>query len=84
MWLQLLLLLVGFVALVWSADKFLSGAASAAVNFGIPKIIIGLTIVSLGTSAPEIVVATFQVLLDEHQTIILATTTNHQNPSPLL
>ena len=66
MWLQLLLLLVGFVALVWSADKFLSGAASAAVNFGIPKIIIGLTIVSLGTSAPEIVVATFAALEGNH------------------
>ncbi len=66
MWLQLLLLLVGFVALVWSADKFLSGAASTAVNFGIPKIIIGLTIVSLGTSAPEIVVATFAAIEGNH------------------
>ena len=66
MWLQLLLLLVGFVALVWSADKFLSGAASTAVNFGIPKIIIGLTIVSLGTSAPEIIVAAFAAIEDNH------------------
>ena len=46
MWLQLLLLLVGFTALVWSADKFLSGAASTAVNFSIPKIVIGITIVA--------------------------------------
>jgi cation:H+ antiporter len=66
MWLQLLLLLVGFVALVWSADKFLSGAASTAVNFGIPKIVIGLTIVALGTSAPEIIVATFAALDGNH------------------
>ena len=66
MWLQLLLLLVGFVALVWSADKFLSGAASTAVNFGIPKIVIGLTIVSLGTSAPEIIVATFAAIEGNH------------------
>ncbi len=66
MWLQLLLLLVGFVALVWSADKFLSGAASTAVNFGIPKIIIGLTIVSLGTSAPEIIVASFAAIEGNH------------------
>ena len=66
MWLQLLLLLVGFVALVWSADKFLSGAASTAINFGIPKIVIGLTIVSLGTSAPEIVVATFAAIENNH------------------
>ena len=66
MWLQLLLLLVGFIALVWSADKFLSGAASTAVNFGIPKIVIGLTIVALGTSAPEIIVAVFAALDGNH------------------
>ena len=37
--------------------RLLSGAASTATNFGIPKLVIGLTVVSLGTSAPEIVVA---------------------------
>ncbi len=45
------------MALVWSADKFLSGAASTAQNLGVAKILIGLTIVSIGTSAPEIFVA---------------------------
>ena len=45
------------MALVWSADKFLSGAASTAHNLGVSKILIGLTIVSIGTSAPEIFVA---------------------------
>ena len=55
--LNLFLIVVGFVGLVWSADLFLSGAASTATNFGIPKLVIGLTVVSLGTSAPEIVVA---------------------------
>ena len=57
MTLNLILIIVGFVGLVWSADLFLSGAASTATNFGIPKLVIGLTVVSLGTSAPEIVVA---------------------------
>ena len=57
MTLNLFLIFVGFVGLVWSADLFLSGAASTATNFGIPKLVIGLTVVSLGTSAPEIVVA---------------------------
>jgi len=57
MTLSLFLIFVGFVGLVWSADLFLSGAASTATNFGIPKLVIGLTVVSLGTSAPEIVVA---------------------------
>ena len=57
MTLNLILIVAGFVGLVWSADLFLSGAASTATNFGIPKLVIGLTVVSLGTSAPEIVVA---------------------------
>lgn len=47
----------GLVVLVWSADRFVGGAAAAAQNFGISKLIIGLTIVSFGTSAPEILVA---------------------------
>lgn len=50
-------LIAGFVALVWSADRFLNGAAATARILGMPPILIGLTIVSLGTSAPEIVVA---------------------------
>ena len=57
MWIPVLGLIVGFMALVWSADKFLSGAASTAQNLGMSKIVIGLTIVSIGTSAPEIFVA---------------------------
>ncbi len=57
MWVPVLGLIAGFMALVWSADKFLSGAASTARNLGVSKILIGLTIVSIGTSAPEIFVA---------------------------
>ncbi len=45
------------MALIWSADKFLSGAASTALNLGVSKMLIGLTVVSVGTSAPEILVA---------------------------
>lgn len=50
-------LIFGFVTLVWSADRFLNGAAATASNFGMSKLLIGLTIVSLGTSAPEMLVA---------------------------
>ena len=57
MWIPVLGLIVGFMALVWSADKFLSGAVSTAHNLGVSNIVIGLTIVSIGTSAPEIFVA---------------------------
>ncbi len=62
MWVPLLLLIVGFIALVWSADRFLSGAAATATNFGVSKMLIGLTVVSIGTSAPEILVAVFAAI----------------------
>ena len=50
-------ILFGFVALIWSANTLVAGAASIARNLGISPLIIGLTIVSLGTSAPEILVS---------------------------
>jgi cation:H+ antiporter len=50
-------ILFGFVALIWSANMLVAGAASIARNLGISPFIIGLTIVSLGTSAPEILVS---------------------------
>ena len=56
-WVPVLALIFGFIALVWSADRFLSGAAATAANLGVSKMLIGLTVVSFGTSAPEIVVA---------------------------
>jgi len=52
-----LLVLVGFALLAWSADLFVTGAAAFANNLGISPILIGLTVVGLGTSAPEIIVA---------------------------
>ncbi|MDG2278672.1 MAG: calcium/sodium antiporter [Pseudomonadales bacterium] len=63
-WLPVLLLAVGFIALVWSADRFLSAAAACATNLGISKMLIGLTVVSIGTSAPEILVAVFAAIDD--------------------
>lgn len=50
-------LIVGLVILVWSADRFVLGAAATARIMGISPLVIGLTIVSLGTSAPEIFVS---------------------------
>jgi len=54
----ILALLAGFIILVWSADRFVMGAAATARNFGMSPMLIGLTIVSFGTSAPEILVST--------------------------
>ncbi|MEH6576371.1 MAG: calcium/sodium antiporter [Amphritea sp.] len=51
-------LLIGFIVLVWSADRFVIGAAGTARNFGMSPMLIGLTVVSFGTSAPEILVST--------------------------
>ena len=50
-------ILAGFIILIWSADLFVDGAASIAENMGMPPIIVGMTIVSLGTSAPEVLVS---------------------------
>ena len=55
--LQLALLSLGFVMLVKGSDWFVDGAAGIAAKFHIPQIIIGLTIVALGTSAPEAAVS---------------------------
>lgn len=57
LWLPLLAVAAGFVGLIWSADRFVAGSAALAYNLGISKLVIGLTIVAFGTSAPEIVVS---------------------------
>lgn len=50
-------LIVGFAMLVKGADWFVDGAAGIASRFGIPQLVIGLTIVAMGTSAPEAAVS---------------------------
>lgn len=50
-------LILGIAGLVWGADKFIAGSASFARTIGISPLVIGLTIVSVGTSAPEIIVS---------------------------
>lgn len=50
-------IIAGFLLLIWSADRFICGAAATARNFNISPLIIGLTIVGFGTSAPEMLVA---------------------------
>ena len=54
---NLLMLALGFVLLVKGADWFVDGAAGIANKFKIPQLIIGLTIVAMGTSAPEAAVS---------------------------
>ncbi len=54
---NIILLLVGFVLLVKGADFFVDGAASLAKKLGIPGLVVGLTIVAMGTGAPELAVS---------------------------
>lgn len=54
---QILLLAVGFFMLIRGADWFVEGASGIAKRFGIPELIVGLTIVAMGTSAPEAAVS---------------------------
>jgi len=57
MLMPVLAIMAGFILLLWGADRFVAGAAAAARNLGISPLIIGLTIVGFGTSAPEILVS---------------------------
>jgi len=57
-------LVVGFVMLIKGADWFVDGAAGIAARFGIPQLVIGLTIVAMGTSAPEAAVSINAALAD--------------------
>ncbi|MFB1036199.1 MAG: hypothetical protein QMC38_12715 [Sinobacterium sp.] len=50
-------IVIGFVLLVWSADRFVAGAAATATHLGIAPLIVGVVIVGIGTSAPEMLVS---------------------------
>jgi len=50
-------IVTGFAVLIWGADRFVDGAANIATNFGVSPLIVGLTIVGFGTSAPEMLVS---------------------------
>ncbi|MCG9758281.1 MULTISPECIES: calcium/sodium antiporter [Pseudoalteromonas] len=68
--LSFVILILGFIALVWSADRFVFGAAALARNFGVPTLIVGLTIVAMGSSAPEMMVAAQAALADKTDTAV--------------
>lgn len=57
MTLALLAIVFGLALLVWSADRFVEGAAATARYFGMPALLIGMVIVGFGTSAPELMVS---------------------------
>ncbi len=62
MLLPLLAIAFGLILLLWSADRFVSGAATTARHFGMPPLLIGMLIVGFGTSAPEMIVSAMGAL----------------------
>lgn len=70
MLLSFFLLLIGFVALIFGADKLVDSASSIAAKMGIPAIVIGLTVVAFGTSAPELVVNVFASLSGSSEMVL--------------
>ncbi|MGL6173618.1 MAG: calcium/sodium antiporter [Cellulosilyticaceae bacterium] len=68
--LQILILVVGFFVLIKGADYFIDGAASIAKNLRIPDILVGLTIVAFGTSAPEAAVS-IKAMLSQNSDMVL-------------
>ena len=70
MLLDIILLFVGFAALIFGATKLVDAASSLAAKMGVPNIVIGLTIVAFGTSAPELVVNVFAAASGSTQMVL--------------
>ena len=62
LWLAVIAVLIGLAILVWSADIFIDGATTLANSLGVPSFLIGVVILGLGTSAPEMVVSVLAAL----------------------
>jgi len=59
------LVVAGLILLIWGADRFVHGAAASARNLGVAPLLIGLTVVALATSAPEILVSVVAAIDDQ-------------------
>ena len=70
MLIQMVLLVLGFIILIKGADIFVDGASSVAGNFKVSKMLIGLTIVSFGTSAPEFAVSIKSIISHNHDIVL--------------
>ena len=62
MWLAIIAILIGLAILVWSADVFIDGATVLAKKFNVPSCLIGVLILGVGTSMPEMVVSVLAAL----------------------
>ncbi|OZS45977.1 calcium/sodium antiporter [Photobacterium sanguinicancri] len=66
----IVLLCIGLTLLVWSADRLVFGAAALAKNFGVAPLIIGMTILAMGSSAPEMMVSATAALAGKTDTAV--------------
>lgn len=70
MLIQVILLIIGFVVLIKGADVFVDGASSIALNLKLSKMLIGLTIVAFGTSAPEFAVSVKSIISNNSDMVL--------------
>lgn len=70
MLIKIILLIIGFIILIKGADIFVDGASSVAGNFKVSKMLIGLTIVAFGTSAPEFAVSVKSIISNNHDIVL--------------
>ncbi|PCJ24974.1 MAG: calcium/sodium antiporter [SAR86 cluster bacterium] len=70
MFLDAIIIVLGFIGLIWGADKFVFGASALARSLGVSPLMIGLTIVAFGTSAPEIFSSAISALNDKPELAI--------------
>ena len=70
MFLDMVIIVLGFIGLIWGADRFVVGASALARNLGVSPLMIGLTIVAFGTSAPEIFSSAVAALEDKPELAI--------------
>lgn len=68
--LNIILLVIGFAVLIKGADFFVDGSSSVATNLKVPKILIGLTIVAFGTSAPEFAVSIKSIISGNYDIVL--------------
>ena len=68
---NIILVIIGFIILIKGADLFIDGISSTAINMKVAKIIISLTIVAFGTSAPELAIS-IQGMMNESGSVVLA------------
>ena len=68
--LDIIILVIGFIILIKGADLFVDGASGIAGNFKVSKMLIGLTIVAFGTSAPELAVSIKSLLIDSGDIVL--------------